>query len=61
MAKDRAVAVNALAQYGRQDSLFNAGITSKQDHEAAKAASDAAAAQVAADQALVDESKQTIQ
>jgi HlyD family secretion protein len=61
MAKDRAVQVNALAQYGRLDSLFNDGITSKQDHEAAKATSDAAAAQVAADQALVDESTQTIQ
>ena len=61
MAKDRATAVNAQAQYGRQDSLFNDGITSKQDHEAAKATADAATAQVAADQALVDESKQTIQ
>ena len=61
MAKDRAVAVNAQAQFGRLDSLFNDGITSKQDHEAAKAATDAATAQVAADQALVDESKQTIQ
>jgi HlyD family secretion protein len=61
MAKDRAVAVNAQAQYGRLDSLFNDGITSKQDHEAAKATADAATAQVAADQALVDESKQTIQ
>jgi len=61
MAKDRAVAVNAQAQFGRLDSLFNDGITSRQDHEAAKATTDAAAAQVAADQALVDESKQTIQ
>jgi HlyD family secretion protein len=61
MAKDRAVAVNAQAQYGRLDSLFNDGITSKQDHEAAKATADAATAQVAADQAMVDESKQTIQ
>lgn len=61
LAKDRAVAVNAQAQYGRQDSLFSDGITSKQDHEAAKAAADAATAQVGADQALVDESKQTIQ
>lgn len=61
MAKDSAVAVNAQAQYGRLDSLFNDGITSKQDHEAAKAAADAATAQVAADQSLVDESKQTIQ
>jgi HlyD family secretion protein len=61
MAKDRAVAVNAQAQFGRLDSLFNDGITSKQDHEAAKATADAATAQVAADQALVDESKQTIQ
>jgi HlyD family secretion protein len=61
MAKDRAVAVNAQAQYGRLDSLFNDGITSKQDHEAAKATADASTAQVTADQALVDESKQTIQ
>ncbi|MGD0941208.1 MAG: efflux RND transporter periplasmic adaptor subunit [Terracidiphilus sp.] len=61
MAKDSAVAVNAQAQYGRLDSLFNDGITSKQDHEAAKASADAATAQVAADQATVDESKQTIQ
>ena len=61
MAKDRAVAANAQAQYGRLDSLFNDGITSKQDHEAAKATADAATAQVAADQAMVDESKQTIQ
>ena len=28
--------MNAQAQYGRLDSLFNDGITSKQDHEAGK-------------------------
>ena len=60
LAKDRAVAVNAQAQYGRLDSLFNDGITSKQDHDAAKATTDAADAQVAADQALIDQSQQSI-
>jgi HlyD family secretion protein len=60
-AKDRAIAVNAQAQYGRLDSLFNDGITSKQDHDLAKATLDAANAQVSADQALIDQSKQAIQ
>ena len=36
-------------------------LSPKQDHEVAKAAMDAADAQVAADQALIDASKQTIQ
>ena len=61
MARDRAVAVNAQAQFGRSDSLFKDGITSKQDHEVARSAMDSAVAQVAADQALVDQSAQTIQ
>ena len=61
LEKDRAVAVNAQAQYARLDSLFNDGVTSKQDHEAAKATADAATAQAASDQALVDVSKQTVQ
>jgi HlyD family secretion protein len=61
LAKDRAVALNALAQYNRLDSLFKVGITSRQDHEAAKATTDSADAQVAADQALIDQSQQTVQ
>lgn len=61
LAKDRATAVNAQAQFGRLDSLFNDGITSKQDHELAKATMDASNAQVVADQASIDQSEQTVQ
>jgi HlyD family secretion protein len=60
-AKDRALALNAQTQYGRQDSLFKDGIVSQQDHDLAKATMDAANGQVAADQAMIDQSKQTIQ
>jgi HlyD family secretion protein len=60
-AKDRALALNARNQWERLNGLFKQGIISRQDDEAAKAALDAADAQVAADQALIDASKQTIQ
>jgi HlyD family secretion protein len=59
-AKDQANAVNASAQWLRMDGLFNEGVISKQDHDAAKAASDSAAAQVTADQALIDAAKQSV-
>ncbi|MFZ0821578.1 MAG: efflux RND transporter periplasmic adaptor subunit [Candidatus Acidiferrales bacterium] len=59
-AKDQANAVNANAQWLRMDGLFNEGVISKEDHDAAKAASDSAAAQVTADQALIDAAKQTV-
>jgi HlyD family secretion protein len=61
LAKDRANALNATNQYQRQDSLFKDGIISQQDHDSAKAALDAAAAQTAADQSQIEASKQTIQ
>ena len=60
LAKDRATALNARNQWGRLDGLFKQGIISQQDEDATKAASDAADAQVAADQAQIDASKQTI-
>src|SRR5450631_2909275 len=61
MAKDSASAVNAQAQFGRLSSLFNDGITSKEDHELAKATMDASNAQVVADQASIDQAKQAVQ
>jgi len=61
IAKDRALALNAHNQWDRTDSLFKQGIMSRQDDDTAKAAMDAADAQVVADQALIDASKQTIQ
>ena len=61
LAKDRANALNAKTQWQRLDTLFSEGITSRQDHDLAKAAMDAAEAQVAADEAQVEASKQTIQ
>jgi HlyD family secretion protein len=61
LAKDRAGALNTKNQWQRQDALFSAGIISQQDHDAAKAALDAADAQVAADQSQVEASKQSIQ
>jgi HlyD family secretion protein len=61
MAKDRALALNARNQWERLDGLFEQGIISRQDDDLAKATMDAADAQVATDQALIDASKQTIQ
>src|SRR5271165_3512720 len=61
IAKDRATALNAANQWGRLDPLFKQGIISLQDEDAAKATMDADAAQVTADQSLIDASKQTIQ
>ncbi len=61
LAKDRANALNAKAQWQRSDTLFTQGIASQQDHDTAKAVMDAADAQIAADQSQVDASKQTIQ
>ena len=49
-AKDRATALNAKTQWQRLDTFFSQGITSQQDYDSAKAALDAADAQVAADQ-----------
>lgn len=60
LAKDRATALSASNQYQRQDSLFKDGIISQQDEDTAKAAQDAAAAQVVADQAQIGAAKQTI-
>jgi len=60
LAKDKANALSASNQYQRQDSLFKDGIISQQDEDTAKAAEDAAAAQVIADQAQIDAAKQTI-
>ncbi len=59
-AKDQANAVNANAQWLRMDGLFNEGVISKEDHDAAKAATDSAQAQVTADNALIDAAKQTV-
>lgn len=53
-AKDRANALNAEAQWRRIERLFRQGILSRQDRDSAKAASDAARAQVAADQAQIE-------
>jgi HlyD family secretion protein len=61
LAKDQANALSATNQYQRQDALFTRGIVPLTDHDVAKAAGDAADAQVAADQAQIDASKQTIQ
>src|SRR5450759_12207 len=61
LAKDRANALNATTQWQRMDTLFRDGIASRQDHDSAKAALDAAEAQVAADQSQIEASKQTIQ
>jgi HlyD family secretion protein len=61
LAKDRANTLNAKAQWQRSDTLFSQGIVSQQDHDSAKAAVDAAEAQIAADQSQIDASKQTIQ
>jgi HlyD family secretion protein len=61
LAKDKANALNASNQYQRQDTLFKDGIISQTDHDLAKAAVDAAEAQVAADQSQINAAKQTIQ
>jgi HlyD family secretion protein len=59
-AKDRANAVNANAQWLRMDALFTEGVISTQDHDAAKATSDAAQAQATSDEAQIDAAKQTV-
>jgi HlyD family secretion protein len=59
-AKDRANAINANAQWKRMDSLFTAGLVSQEDHDLAKAASDAAQSQVTADEAQIDAAKQAV-
>jgi HlyD family secretion protein len=59
-AKDRANALNANAQWLRVDALFKEGVVSKQDDDAARAASDAAQAQVTSDEAQIDAAKQTV-
>ena len=61
IAKDRATALNARNQWTRLDGLYKQGVFSKEDDDLAKATTDAADAQVAADQAQIDASKQTIQ
>jgi HlyD family secretion protein len=61
LAKDQANALNATAQYQRQDTLLTRGLIPQTDHDVAKAAVDAAQAQVAADQSQIEASKQTIQ
>jgi HlyD family secretion protein len=59
-AKDRATALNAQHQFQRQNGLFQAGIVSRQDLDAAKAAQDAATAQVAADRAQQEAARQNV-
>jgi HlyD family secretion protein len=59
-AKDKATAINANAQWQRMDGLFNEGVISQQDHDAAKATSDAAQAQVTADNSQIDAAKQAV-
>jgi HlyD family secretion protein len=61
LAKDQANAVNARNQYQRQDTLYQRGLISQQDHDLAKAGVDAAEAQLAADQSQIDAAKQAIQ
>jgi HlyD family secretion protein len=61
VARDRANELNAQAQWQRIDELFRDGIVSQTDHDAAKAAYDAARAQVEADQAQVDAARQSVQ
>jgi HlyD family secretion protein len=61
LAKDQANALNATAQYQRQDALLTRGILPQTDRDVAKAAADAAGAQVTADQSQIDAAKQTIQ
>ena len=61
IAKDRATALNARNQWTRLDGLYKQGVFSKEDDDLAKATTDAADAQVAADQAQIDASQQTIQ
>ena len=55
LAKDQANALNATAQFQRQDTLFTKGILPQTDRDVAKAAADARRAG-AADQSLIDAS-----
>jgi HlyD family secretion protein len=61
LAKDRANALNAKAQFERSDSLFRQGIVSQQDHDTVQASLDAYQAQVAADQSQITAAEQNIQ
>ncbi len=61
LTRDRANALNASAQYRRLDTLLTRGLVPQTDHDVAKAAMDAADAQVAADLAQIDASRQTIE
>ncbi len=61
VARDRANALNAKAQFERVDELFRQGIVSRQAYDAAKAAYDADQAQVDADLAQVDSAAQAVQ
>jgi multidrug resistance efflux pump len=49
LARDQANALNARNQFQRQDALFTRGLIPQMDRDSAKAAVDAADAQVAAD------------
>lgn len=60
-AKDHANAINAANQWHRADHLFKEGIVSTQDHDSAKAAYDAAEAQLAVDDALIDAAQHSAQ
>lgn len=60
-AKDRANALNAKMQWERLNKLFEEGVISQQDHDAAKASYDASQAQLVATESQIDAAKQTIQ
>jgi HlyD family secretion protein len=60
LAKDQANAVNATAQFQRQDTLLARGLIPQTDHDVAKAAVGSAEAQVAADQSQIEAAKQTV-
>jgi HlyD family secretion protein len=60
-AKDLANEVNAKGQLARADTLFQELVMSRQDHDTATAAFEAAQAQVTADEAQVEAAKQIIE
>ncbi len=60
LAKDRANALNAKAQFERSDALFKQGIVSQQDHDTAQATYDAYEAQLKADQSQIAAAEQNI-
>lgn len=61
LAKDQANGLNAQIQWQRAEALFNSGVVSQQDHDAAKAALDASQAQITADRAQIGAAESSIQ